>query len=263
MIGKIPRKKIRFEVSLVEHCNINCHMCDHFSPIAEKEFLDIQVFENDMKRMSELFSKDSEYIYLMGGEPLLHPQTQSFFSVARKAFPQSNIVLYTNGILLPQQNDSFWATCRNKHISIVVTKYPIGFDYNVLQELADKNCIPFTYADPTPQKELRHIPFDLTGVQDKHDSFIHCSHANNCITLYHGNLYTCSIAPNIRHFNHYFYANLPVNADDSINIHQAATSKDVLLFLSQPISLCKYCYVSQRTHGHLWKKSAMSIDEWT
>lgn len=263
MIGKIPRRKIRFEVSLVEHCNINCQMCDHFSSIAKKEFLDLQIFKKDMDRMSELFSNEAEYIYLMGGEPLLHPQIQDFFPIARKAFPLSHIVLYTNGILLSKQNDSFWQACRDEKISIVVTQYPIGFNYNSLEELVDKNNISLSYADPLPEKEMRHIPLDLAGLQNAYDSFIHCSHANNCITLYHGRLYTCSIAPNVRHFNQQFNTNLPVNPEDSINIYEIVTNKDIMLFLSRPISFCKYCAVSRRTHEHSWKRSAKVIEEWT
>ena len=28
----VPQKELRFEVHIVEHCNLNCKQCSHFSP---------------------------------------------------------------------------------------------------------------------------------------------------------------------------------------------------------------------------------------
>jgi len=39
------------ETHLVEHCNINCKYCDHFSCIAEEKFADINVFTRDLQRI--------------------------------------------------------------------------------------------------------------------------------------------------------------------------------------------------------------------
>ena len=54
-----------FEIHLVEHCNLKCKACDNYSSIAEEEYLDIENFENDMKRMRELFSG----IHQVGAKP--------------------------------------------------------------------------------------------------------------------------------------------------------------------------------------------------
>ncbi|GMO53913.1 MAG: hypothetical protein Ta2G_12560 [Termitinemataceae bacterium] len=77
-------------INLAEHCNLNCVGCSVFSPLATKEFLDIDVFTRDMKRLGELSSCDSPLINLQGGEPLLHPQKELFFEQARKHFPYSH-----------------------------------------------------------------------------------------------------------------------------------------------------------------------------
>lgn len=44
-------------------------------------------------------------IRLMGGEPLLHPHVIDFCTTTRKLFPTSEIVLVSNGILLPMLTD--------------------------------------------------------------------------------------------------------------------------------------------------------------
>ena len=70
---KPKRTKIRFEVHIAEHCNLNCKSCNNFSCIAEPEFVDVEEFRKDFARMGEIFSHECEQIYLIGGEPLLNP----------------------------------------------------------------------------------------------------------------------------------------------------------------------------------------------
>ncbi len=38
---KPKRSKIRFEVHITEHCNLNCKACNNFSCIATPEFVDV------------------------------------------------------------------------------------------------------------------------------------------------------------------------------------------------------------------------------
>ena len=53
----IPRANINIiEIYLAEHCNLNCQCCDHFSQLSEPEFRNIEVFERDIKRLSELYN---------------------------------------------------------------------------------------------------------------------------------------------------------------------------------------------------------------
>jgi hypothetical protein len=63
---------LRFDVHLAEHCNLRCIGCEHFSPLAKEEFLDIDSFKKDCIRLSELTNKDLEEMFLLGGEPLLN-----------------------------------------------------------------------------------------------------------------------------------------------------------------------------------------------
>ena len=47
---EVNKKQIRFIVDIVDHCNLNCKGCGHFSPLASKSFLDLETFENDLRR---------------------------------------------------------------------------------------------------------------------------------------------------------------------------------------------------------------------
>lgn len=115
---KMPWSLLKFEVHLTDKCNLNCKGCMHFSCLCEEtNLLDIHIYENDCKRISELTKGKIDNILLLGGEPLLHPNVKDFLIITRKYFPEISIPnrigiidLVTNGILLHKQSDDFWET---------------------------------------------------------------------------------------------------------------------------------------------------------
>lgn len=38
---------------VVDHCNLNCAGCDHFSPMAKERFCSVEVFEDSMRILKE------------------------------------------------------------------------------------------------------------------------------------------------------------------------------------------------------------------
>jgi hypothetical protein len=251
--------------SLVEHCNLNCRGCDHFAPLAEKQFLDIGIFERDIHRLAELSGGNVGTIKLMGGEPLLHPEKEKFFSLARDRFPASRVELVTNGMLLKKQPDDFWTACRKNGVTIVPTKYPICIDWGAVKEKTRTEQVAFNFygSTETELKTSYHIPFDINGTQDTALNFMHCFHANNCRELKDGRLYTCTVMPHMHHFNKTFGKNMILSEADSIDIHKTKDMKNVLEFLAGPVPFCRYCNVLGRTWGHPWRSSKREIEEWT
>jgi MoaA/NifB/PqqE/SkfB family radical SAM enzyme len=185
---------------------LNCKYCDHFSPLARKEFLDIQSFTHDMSRLSNLSNGLVGRIGLMGGEPLLHPELLRFLPVVREYFPQTIIQIVTNGILLLKQSDIFWRTCARYKIEIVLTKYPLALDFDKIEQYAEQYNVSFKYFEDNKniQKKSYFIPLNLRGNSNPRINFLKCFHANNCIFLKNGKLFPCPIAPNINHFKGYF-----------------------------------------------------------
>jgi organic radical activating enzyme len=254
-----------FAVHIVEHCNLKCQFCDHFAPLAEEEFANIKVFERDFARLSELLDAEVDRIGLMGGEPLLHLQLIDFLYVARKYFPKTKLQLVTNGILLLKQTEDFWKACRNNDIIIVNTKYPLKLDFDRIKEVAKKHDVRFEHYGNSGEtlKKSSHIPLDIEGKQDAYMNFIKCFHANNCCFLAKGKLFTCTVAPNIRHFNKFFNKNITLTNADYIDIYKARNAEEIMQFLCRPVPFCKYCYVEKRTFGHEWQTSRKDVKEWT
>lgn len=260
-----PLPELQFEVDLANHCNLNCKFCDHFSPLAEKRYPKFEQFEKDMNRLSFLFKGHAKRIFLLGGEPLLNSSIHKYMKCVRDAFPIADILVYTNGLLLEKMGREFWEECKRSAIRIAITKYPISENvYQKMEEKCNHEQADWEYVGNTSIcKYSYHYPLDLDGKQDARDMFLHCNNANECITLKEGKLYTCSVAPNIENFNKYFQQNIELNQDDGIDIYEANTAREILTFLSCPISFCRYCKVHERTYDHKWGISNKEISEWT
>jgi sulfatase maturation enzyme AslB (radical SAM superfamily) len=252
-------------VHLAEHCNLNCAYCDHFSPLAEKEFLDIKLFENDLERFSHLTNKKLGQIHLMGGEPLLHPQVAEFMDLTRKYFDTvTRIVLITNGILLHKQPKEFWESAKNNGVIITISPYPIKIATEKIRELSVKYSVGIIYdrfLGGLPKSMCNH-KMDINGKGDIGENFLRCSSKNNCLALKKGKLYPCSRVPHSEHFYRKF-GYLKKCENDSIDIYKAKNERELSEFVSKPIPFCKFCNVAEAEYGLEWKQSKKEISEWT
>ncbi|WP_313186519.1 radical SAM protein [Lacrimispora sp.] len=259
--------KLHFEVHLAEHCNLNCKSCSHFSPLAKPEFMDINVFKKDMERLSIITKQDVERIELLGGEPLLNPDITEYFDITRRNFPDTTIMLLTNGLLLSQQHVEFWESCRNNKVRISVTKYPINFDYNRMEQLIKNNHVEFGYwmKSDEKQKEFWHMHLDLNGKQNAEYSFSRCTWGGGCIALKEGKLYPCVMIAYIQHFNSYFNKNLPITENDYIDIYEAAEINEIFDKLVSVPDFCRFCTFDngQRVYNTEFGISKKEILEWT
>ena len=261
----IPHKHLeRFSIHLTEHCNLNCKSCNNFSPLAEKKFADMKSFERDIKRIAELTERRIKRIYLIGGEPLLHPDIIEFMRVSRLYLPKTRIIILTNGILLPNMSEEFWQACEKYNMAIEVTKYPININFDKIEEIASKYNIEYGYFCNTGRiiKTSNQYLLDVNGKQNPKANFKMCDSANKCMFLKDGRIYTCAIAPNIEHFNKYFGYNIPLLKTDGIDIHKAKSEKEIVKFIAKPINFCRYCNVKNWIFGTQWEVSKKDINEW-
>ena len=257
---KKPHKLINFEVHLADHCNLNCVGCNHFSPLAESSYVSIETFKRDFERMGELFSHKCGRIHLLGGEPLLNPNIIELMKIARENFPEGEINIFTNGILLPQQDESFWRACHDNNINIAMTHYPIKLDVDKIRALADRFNVVFrcSFADKTMFKES----LDLSGSGNAIKNFAKCGKGNGCIFLDNGKLYTCTLISNLKFFNKAFNQNIPVTEADYIDIYSDITPDEIFLKLATHVPVCSYCNIDGFQYGIKWHVSKREMSEW-
>jgi len=274
LIAKWTRKNMKrkdfipiLHFHLVDHCNLNCRGCDNFSPLAPETYTEIEVFEADCRRIAELMGTRNRIreIQLLGGEPLLHPQVKEFMNIARRYFPQTPINLVSNGLLLPKQGEDFWECCRLNNVHIIVTKYPVKFDYQSMAEHVKAHGVRFSYYGNTEvvEKTMVCVPLDVKGRQDATDSFLRCARANRCIALDHGRLYTCSLIPYVKYFNQRFCTKLEVTPDDYIDIHKIDSFDNILDFICRPMPFCRHCNLKGTVGNIKFGISRRERAEWT
>ncbi|MDR1881457.1 MAG: radical SAM protein [Prevotella sp.] len=263
-------KMRQIEINVVDHCNLCCSSCNHFSNLVEEEyFLDFEEYSRDISRLSEICSGNLKVIKLLGGEPLLHPDIVDFIKVTRIHFPYSNISFVTNGLLLLKMGNEFWKSLIEYNVFLRVTKYPIGLDYaKILNKAAVFGIINSNLNNSGHFSENKghmiKFPFDLSGNQEKY-YFINCHHRIGCTVLRHGKIYPCPQIAYIDYFNKQFNKTLNVTENDYIELHKIKSYYEIEEFLSNRVPFCDYCDIKHRYHPlnkFEWRKSAKDIEEY-
>lgn len=261
-----PQNKLQYLVlNILDHCNLNCRGCDHFSPIAKERCISADIICADLERLSEVMSSNVDRIGIMGGEPLLHPELCRIIKKTRECFHDTIIQVDTNGLLLMQQGDEFWDVCRESDAIILQTKYPINLDFEKISALCREKGVKHEYYGNTGDvlKTSYKIPFNLNGDCDINDSFSKCFHANYCVTLQEGRIYPCTVAPTAHIFRDRFEKSMELCEQDCLDIYdENLTEQTVLNFLATPIPFCRYCDVNGRSYGHEWEISEGKMEEW-
>ena len=260
---------LKIDVHVVEHCNLNCKGCTHFSPIAKPEYLDIVDFSNNIKHLTKI-EKSIGSIQLLGGEPLLHPRLSEIINVTRKNLSKTNIHIITNGILLTNEKKlpvDFWETCKKNNVLIRITKYP-SVNYDVIERKCIEKEIKYEWFEDRGTKNRNKgwsfFPLYINGWKHisnryKFLKLLRCG-SFNCLQLVGTKIYPCSHVAYVRHLNNYFNYDFKVIQKDSVEITKIKNSFAVrkLLFMSTPF--CKYCgYGYKSSH---WAQSNKTADEW-
>ena len=73
-------------------------------------------------------------VRIMGGEPLLHPNLESILYETRIHWPESNIELVTNGLLLPKMEHSLFFALKEIGANVTVSRHFDDSYYNPMLE---------------------------------------------------------------------------------------------------------------------------------
>lgn len=247
------------EVHLVDHCNLNCKGCDHFAPIADKWFADLNVYVRDLRQLQKLFSRVYT-IRLLGGEPLLHPDIVNFLLSTRSLFPNTKIEIMTNGILLEKMPDSFWNGCKQTSTEIILDVYPPLYQKEeCLLKLAEAKGVRIINS----RVQSFQAFLNLNGDSDPNLSFRQCSY-RSIHQLKEGKIFTCVVPMVVPYFNKRYGTNLP--SAGWIDIHAPnLTGWDILNMLDNCFSTCRYCLTAKEqlaNAGFPWSTSSLQMSEW-
>lgn len=224
------------EIMIVDHCNLNCKACSALANIKEPKYLDLEEFELSMKRLKELFW-GIKYLKLFGGKPLLHPKLKEFLTVARMHFPDSKLVVHSNGLLIPKMDDNLFKVMREKNIQFEFTQYPpTGTKKRQIIKKLEENGLEYRFREPL--YEFRK-PVNIHGDYEEKEVYKTCC---KCINLIQGTL-SCGFGWMLKGLEDLYGT---VICDDKfqhcINIFDTDLNGwEINTVLDSPFNLCKYC----------------------
>lgn len=255
--GELPTL-YHFDVHITDHCNLNCRGCGHFSNLCPPTFLDLDAFRGDMEAMASKLRV--EQIYLLGGEPLLHPRVSEFIRSAREFFPDTRIYVVTNGSLVMRQAEEFWSALADTRTILMCDAYPIGLPVAEIDAKARETGVTVEWTDD--RDLFFKVPLDVTGSQDAADSYRRCDGINNCPLYKNGRLYPCAYTAYIDVFTERFgIEGMSVSEKDSISIRDNDSSA-IMEFMTRPVPFCCHCDFDH-FEMYPWARTERTIDEWT
>ena len=254
--GKLPCI-IGLEYDVVSHCNLNCKGCSHFSPIAEPGFGDPAAFRKDLSRLRELSDELGE-IRLVGGEPLLSDNLTEYIVAAHAVFPDSKILIFTNGIRLGSINNDLKDCMKQYGAQFSVTIYPPVNNYvrGMIEQLEAEGIaiyrslpMPFFGAwinpagdsDPEAAAASCYIPF--------------------CYAMDQGRIYRCSTENKIKVFEKHYKPDTAF-PEGGIDLYDPSlTGSKLASYLLSPIEMCRFC---GKTRKFTWDRAGKepSAEDW-
>jgi hypothetical protein len=244
-----PKPGLRHvQYHLVEHCNLDCKRCGHFSPLAAHHEADPEEFERDMRQLATRFA-NIEKIHLVGGEPTLHPKPEAFVDAAYTVFPKSDLRINTNGIRLKIMRDGFWDACRRANVTLEVSLYPVMEKaYPALEVLCERHRVKLALN----HKQSFHAWINPRGDSDPARAMAYCRSMFYCPFLKNSRLYVCNLPATIDYYNDRFGRSIP--GDAGIDIYDPALDgHQILEKLHTPVETCRFCSCAIKHHP--WERA--------
>lgn len=246
---------VDLEIHIVDHCNLNCAGCNHFCPLAEPYYIDLEHFKNQLLMVKEKIPS-LKWLMLLGGEPTIHPQLLELCEIARDIFPDIIIEILTNGKYLKgilKDKQRF----EELDIHITIARYNIQYDEEDVEEVLSMKHAGQSWGRASFIQTL----VDINGSQDAEKNFYHhCHHQLPCFTLKDYKIYECPFAAHIDHFCKKFNIDIPLVENNDYLPLETLTLDKLEQFSYQPKNICKYCKPGQ---NWIWHQSNYSFDEFT
>ncbi len=248
------------EMHIVDHCNLNCELCSHFSNLAPKRFIELEWFHKQLVRLLEVVGS-IERLALLGGEPTLHPQLLDFVHLSRKYLPGAHIEIATNGILLGRMGSDFWEALSRNGVALRITYYPKmppGADRKAVARLAAEYGVSCRVQDVGKNKDWFYL-LNTKGDSDPIVAFANCP-SKFCHTLYEGRFYLCPRPAYIHFWNMVHTEPIQVTWSDYVEIFRDDARRAMERYLgkisrSEPLEFCRWC--PERRQSAKWVSAAV------
>lgn len=230
--GRVSTRALEYHVA--DHCNLHCDHCCSFSPILKKWLADPAEFERDLIAIRPLVAP--EFLKIVGGEPLLHPELETLLVIAKRLQVGPRIQLTTNAFLIERLTDRGWECLDMLAVSLYpepalpkpliryIAKRAASLNIEVSWKMQDK----FTCLDRDTRAEYG----------DAKQIFADCWIRHRCNSIKQGRFYCCTRPQYIQKFapdaDRYRADGVVVETADVHQIREHLTS-------TEPLNSCFIC----------------------
>lgn len=249
------------EYHLVDSCNLKCAGCSHYSSlIDDKIYIPVETIINDLSLLKDKVGDNLKWLRLLGGEPLTHPKISDCLEQIRDLFPNINIFLVTNGLLLEKMQKEFYDVCIKCRIRINVTKYNIANLSGIVRKLRSAG-VSIIYHGRSGWWHYQHIRL----TEGKIDCLKNCKYKSMCNNYRNGKIYLCPHIAYVEYFNKRFDKNIQLNETDYISLNEINSFDELMEKLenARPDFCYKYCNYYDDNHPKMgkWKRTENDINE--
>ncbi|MEI6577932.1 MAG: radical SAM protein [Eubacteriales bacterium] len=225
------------EIEISNICNLNCKGCSEFSNlICEENQVDYNSFRNDLEKLNDFFWGIGK-IRLLGGEPLTNKDYLSFVKTARESYPDCDLRLVTNGLLIPAINKADLAEIKRNNCTFDISNYPPTRKIiKSIKNLLGQSGVSYNIGMPVKYFFKLFLPEPL---ESPDESYINCLFTH-CHSLGGGYLSACSHQFWVHRLNTAFDLHYPI--DEKIDIYNTPLSGwEINEIFNNPLDFCRYC----------------------
>lgn len=230
------------EVYITNICNLACRGCNRFNNYNFKGHQYWETHATEMEAWAQRIT--SPKITIIGGEPTLNPDLETWASNLRRLWPDSTIMVQTNGTYIRPNFATFWG------------KYEVGFTIS-LHDRTTADSIKQTWKDlgfPIEAFIFRQAAvINNNGHYKVHNStditlaFGACDMKYDH-TLSNGKLYKCPTMSTLPDFVEQFNVDLTPRQQELLSSYQPLSAdcsdEELVLFANtreHPIEQCEFC----------------------
>lgn len=229
----------RLELNIVDGCNLNCKACSHFSSLFKRDSIyPIEEYQKDLIQVRKLGKLVR--LRLLGGEPLLADNLAQYLSIARSVFPEADIELVTNGLLIPRIKQEIFYEIESDNISVVISPYlPTLRIKEQIENILNKFNIYWRFDGTEIQTFSRNLT--LKKEHDDRRSSENCI-ARGCTFLRNGQIYKCPLEGLVSILETKYNVQFDC-IERGIDIYDQERNiyDNIMKTILEPVEMCQYC----------------------
>jgi len=241
------------EIPVVEHCNMNCALCNSHAYLIKKSFYPFEQYKKDI----DVLSKHIHFglVTFMGGEPLLREDLIDFIAYAKAKKIGEIYRILTNGILVKSMSADLMSIIDVLEISHYPQMKETPKELSkYLAPLAQKYNFTFYIKEINYFNKIDTISLADTAAQKGYDN---CMQRKDGCSIFNGHYYKC-MRPKTT--NLYLEKECGIKLENNLRITDSleiggedfGNRLKVYLADTNRLEACKYCLMGQEKENSIF-----------